>query len=1853
MLMLLLIGQTILGPMGTITVNAQDTQSTSSFDVTEGKIDGDLKKGDTVRAQYDWNLSGEIDAEITKELQLPEQLTAPDLASTDLYVDGQNVGSYSVAENKLSIVMYKTELPKVEPSEEKPESEENADETTDEEDSMTSPGSDENESNVEKGPEEQVESENQDLTKEEQTEDNIQDSEVIEKVKTDAKQEQQFTAKTLKDLSKNPVALSTLPIVIRGAGTITLEAIVDENAEGTITFGGKEYPIEEKDAHVTLQSDEKHGFSLSLGKVTDLNDVEYSDVSSLKLTDEFKLHLTWKLENGHNYKADDTKVFNLPQGIKIQQQFEIELKDEDGQLVAIATIGIDNTVNLKFTNYVEKHSNVTGYLEIISMIDQDNAEVDNGEIVLQPIGDEGVIRIPIDMSDRKKTIEKIGTPNKGYNPDEINWAVTVNKMKLSLTQAEVTDLLPAGTEYKVGSLKVTKLIVDFNGNVLGDSEVVNITGVTANAGTLLIPLGDIADAYRIEYVTTVTSDTQKTFKNNAQLTDEKLETVSANATVTINRGEPVKKSAVKSYNPKTGIIEWEIQFNYNQKSLENVTLKDAWTPVGKMELVENSLKFQEVTIDENGNAGNNGEPINLPSGATLVNGIDQFEVTGIITDKAYKVTYQTIVKDRVLEAFEVSNTTGFGPHSSTVTGTKVGTYYGSKSAGNVDYHNKTIDWKIEINHDEYPMKEISITDTLGAGLTLKEESLKVTVNGNEYPKEDYTLTGVNPFTIKFLDTYTTDKKIVITYKTNYVADLVPGNKATNKADITWTPEGSVTSITKEVTAETKLNQSTGNNHWKNGSYNPSTKEITWTIYTNYRENVISDLIIKDTPLGNQKIIADSVIVKELSIAGNGKITEGNTLEDLATVDVDSNTMEVKIGSTNKAYKIEYKTSIADLSDIQKEYVNAAEVFDSTTSLSKINAKVGIANAHVYGAKSGKQDGKQIHWSVTVNPGQQKVTNLQLEDTISENQEYLIDTVKVYKATVNNDGKATKTGEPISSDRYTFTHVKDTPTFTIIWNDTVERAFVVEYSTLFYAKHNDYVTNSYKINADHIVDGGNVDGGGSVQVKQFGSGGGAGEVGYLVVTKYGTTDGVRTANLSGVEFELIDSVSKAVLKSGTTDADGKIDFGRLLYGKYLLKEVKAPEGYVGASEQEIEINQPYVASDASKKGQTKEVENKKIRQILEFTKTDLVDGTPIDGVVFELQKADIDGNYHVVTGHERKVTENGGKILIENLEPGNYQLVEVQTAEGYWKDETPVKFKITKDQTTVEKATMTNDRVGELTFLKVAKEDETKFLPGATFKLTNKDDSEISFVAESNENGFVTFKGVKYGDYTLVETVAPTGYISTKVYDVTINEEINKLDPIVNEKVTQAVKLIKTDDNAISKTKLEGAEFTLYTATGEIVEKNMDGESVPVATNSEGELIINKLQPGDYYFLETKAPTYYVLDENEENRKTEVFTIKKNQTIFTNVTKENKRGTGSLVITKQDAASRVVLSDTEFELFNSKNESQGKKVTDASGQITYTDLPYDTYTLKETRAKAGYVPNNEEYVIIVSDADVDGKVFTKTITNAKINRSVHLSKYNADRTLTLPNAVFELRKMNSNLPEGYEVVSTINAEKLVTDENGTIYLNGLQPGSYEFVETKAPAGYYINREPVRFTISTYQISTVYVEKTNNRIPDPEWPGPVEPGKPVDPDKPKPGEPEKPVDPDKPNPEEPGKPDPEEPSKPGEENPDNPITPSEPGEEDPNDLTKPVKPGKEDPNKPGNNGEVEPDSGEKPNDIVIGKPSKPGKPGTGTVISSGGNKGNAVGKATLPQTGEEKYMYMLIIGFTLIVMGGFMVRRRRTN
>lgn len=463
---------------------------------------------------------------------------------------------------------------------------------------------------------------------------------------------------------------------------------------------------------------------------------------------------------------------------------------------------------------------------------------------------------------------------------------------------------------------------------------------------------------------------------------------------------------------------------------------------------------------------------------------------------------------------------------------------------------------------------------------------------------------------------------------------------------------------------------------------------------------------------------------------------------------------------------------------------------------------------------------------------------------------------------------------------------------------------------------------------------------------------------------------------------------------------------------------------------------------------------------------------------------------MVAGYEKLITDVDGKIYVGDLlNPGDYQLIETKAKVGYWLDSKPVDFKVTKDQTVATSKTMKNTKQGNLIINKVDSADN-KPLSGAVFKLYDVNDATFTTPlytsSSTGVDGKAEFTNVKYGDYRLKETTTPTGYVVSQLDDgviITVNSATQDIN-VRNEKINQAVKLTKVDvDN--NNIKLAGAVFTLHKSDGTIVEKNKDGDDLPKSfiADEKGEITVNKLAPGDYYFLEIEAPRYY-LEPTSANNKTQQFTIAPSQTTFTNVSMTNKRGEGSIIIKKVDAAdNNILLEGVEFILTSKFGTLTKTSSTGVNGKIEFTGLPYDTYILTENKAHKDYVISTLPQEIVL-DGETDGISKEITVENTKKDHSVKLIKYNSGKTLKLEGAIFELRKEIAGV---YEVVTGIDVKKLTTDENGEINLKDLPVGKYQLIETSAAAGYILNSDPVEFEIFENQTVTTIVEKLNSRKP----------------------------------------------------------------------------------------------------------------------------------------------------------------------
>lgn len=541
-------------------------------------------------------------------------------------------------------------------------------------------------------------------------------------------------------------------------------------------------------------------------------------------------------------------------------------------------------------------------------------------------------------------------------------------------------------------------------------------------------------------------------------------------------------------------------------------------------------------------------------------------------------------------------------------------------------------------------------------------------------------------------------------------------------------------------------------------------------------------------------------------------------------------------------------------------------------------------------------------------------------------------------------------------------------------------------------------------------------------------------------------------LAGAVFELQDKDGNVVQSGLTTDVSGHILVENLPSGDYQFVETKAPDGY--------ELDQTPVTFTIER-DQTETIQvgktNKLILGSVTLTKTDDKSGTALQGAIFELQ--DKDGTVL----QSNLTTDADGKLTVDDLEPGDYQLVETQAPDGYELDSTPVTFTIEKGQKDSVQVAMTNKLMTGSVVLTKTDEETNEILQGAVFELQDKDGNALQSGLTTNEAGQLSVDELVPGDYQLVETQAPTGYeLDQTPVTFTIEKGQTKAVQVqMTNKVTPgSVILTKTDDKTGEV--LQGAVFELQDKDGNVLQSGL-------ITDESGKIAVNDLKPGDYQLVETQAPTGYDLDTTPV-----VFTIEKGQTEAVQVQMTNKETPGSAILTKTDDKTGEVLQGAVFELQDNEGKVlQSNLITDETGKIVITDLAPGEYQLVETQAPTGYELDQTPVDVTIKKGQTEAIQVAKT--NKLILGSVILTKIDATNGEVLQGAIFELQD---------EKGKTLQSN-LTTDETGKIALTDLVPGNYQLVEVQAPTGYDLDATPVTFTVNKDSKEVIQLTKANQR------------------------------------------------------------------------------------------------------------------------------------------------------------------------
>ncbi len=584
------------------------------------------------------------------------------------------------------------------------------------------------------------------------------------------------------------------------------------------------------------------------------------------------------------------------------------------------------------------------------------------------------------------------------------------------------------------------------------------------------------------------------------------------------------------------------------------------------------------------------------------------------------------------------------------------------------------------------------------------------------------------------------------------------------------------------------------------------------------------------------------------------------------------------------------------------------------------------------------------------------------------------------------------------------------------------------------------------------------------------------------------DAVNKGKINGAEFNLLDKDGK-IVQSGAVK-NGTLEFDGLAWGKYTLVETKAPDSYTTKgmifSGDGITSKGSFTVSGEALSFNII-ADNPRLDGSIELDKIDKTSEKPLDGVEFTL----LDSKNKVVgTG-----TTKDGKVSFDNLEWGDYKLVETGVLEGYTTSGMIYAGKgISEDGSfTVTAAALKfgfsadNPRLeGEIELTKLDADSKTK-IDGAKFNLLN--DSGVIVKSGVVENGTLTFDKLSWGKYQLVETKATEGYDKDTVtylgkgittsgsFEVTATALKFAVDA-ENGRVPGQLTIDKYDP--INNAKLGFTEFFLQYHDGKDWNtlNSEEGTTKYGITDGNGAYTFDNLDWGQYRLIEHKAFEGYNKDTvvYSGDVSTDGSFYVTSTAVKLSVSAENERIPGELKIIKYDSTATGTALEGAVFFLRYLDENTGKfadyvdedgvtvtAITNASGEAIFKNLPWTKYQVAELKAPKGYKEGTLKF-IDGSDGvyEVTNEVRTIAVeaTNDRILGTVELEKLDKiDNTKKLRGGEFTLEYYNTELKDWLTYTDESGDNVIaITDNMGKLKFKDVPWGQYRVIELIAPEGY---------------------------------------------------------------------------------------------------------------------------------------------------------------------------------------------------
>ena len=427
-----------------------------------------------------------------------------------------------------------------------------------------------------------------------------------------------------------------------------------------------------------------------------------------------------------------------------------------------------------------------------------------------------------------------------------------------------------------------------------------------------------------------------------------------------------------------------------------------------------------------------------------------------------------------------------------------------------------------------------------------------------------------------------------------------------------------------------------------------------------------------------------------------------------------------------------------------------------------------------------------------------------------------------------------------------------------------------------------------------------------------------------LTEISKQDITGEKELEGAKLTVLEG-DKVIDTWTSTDKTHKIE-GLKVDTEYTLREEIAPDGYVRATDIKFKVEN------------TKE--NQKVTmidKIVTMTKED-IGGKEIEGA--KIQVTDKDGNIidEWTSGKEshniKGLEENKEYILHEEYAPDGYVIA------------TDIEFKVTENKET-QKVTMT-DKVVE-----ISKEDiGGKEIEGATLQVLDKDGNIIDEWTSGKEAHKV--KGLKEGEtYKLHEEVCVNEYVkATDVeFKVTENKETQKI--VMIDKI---VEIVKTD--LVTGEEIEGAKLKVVDENNEVIDEWESTKEPHKVTGLEENKTYKLIEVTTPYGYEIAEEIAFTVTTDKETQKIEM----KDMPILKDVK----------VVKIDSKTKEIIKAKFTFGLYEDEECTKLIQQMDSNkdeGIITFEDLRYGTYFIKEITAPKGYNKSDEVAKVEINDKGV--------------------------------------------------------------------------------------------------------------------------------------------------------------------------------------------------------------------------------------------------------------------------------------------